>query len=420
MIAFLFLMGYLFIGVLDSIHFRLEKIHSPIGTSNVVSVLDLLLSPLVLQTERTYSAPFAIYSYMKEAITSEEGTMVRAYPRLEHAGQYLDDPHLHRADVQKKMQGVFLKSILLWMAFAILNILLGTYRHKLSWEEFLAAILKGNTLFPWRSYLVTVAVFIFFIVLIHDFMHYYHILGTDQVGKDVLYKAIKSIRTGLLIGILTTICMLPFALFFGTVAGYFRGWLDDVIQYLYTTLSSIPGVLLIAAAILAMQILMERHNILFDSVLKRQDARILVLCGILGITTWTTLCRYIRAEAIKIKSMDYVQSAYCLGVSHCKIIFRHLLPNMLHIILITIVLDFSGLVLAEAVLSYVGVGVDPSSYSWGTMINSARLEMARVPMIWWNLFSAFLFMFVLVLSANIFSDAVREVFDPYTAHGERV
>ena len=89
----------------------------------------------------------------------------------------------------------------------------------------------------------------------------------------------------------------------------------------------------------------------------------------------------------------------------------------MHIILITVVLDFSGLVLAEAVLSYVGVGVDPTTYSWGMMINSARMELARVPIVWWSLTAAFIFMFMLVLSANIISDAVRDMFDPHDYKG---
>ena len=100
------------------------------------------------------------------------------------------------------------------------------------------------------------------------------------------------------------------------------------------------------------------------------------------------------------------------GVSSLRILTRHIVPNVMHIILIALVMDFSGLVLAEAVLSYVGVGVDPSMISFGTMINAARLEMAREPMVWWALASAFCFMLLLVLAANLFADAVRDAFDP--------
>jgi peptide/nickel transport system permease protein len=110
--------------------------------------------------------------------------------------------------------------------------------------------------------------------------------------------------------------------------------------------------------------------------------------------------------------VDYVQASVALGTRHSAVIGRHILPNVLHIVLITVVLDFSGLVLAEAVLSYIGIGVDPTMNSWGNMINGARLEMAREPVVWWSLLSAFLFMFALVLAANLFSDAVRDAFDP--------
>ena len=237
-------------------------------------------------------------------------------------------------------------------------------------------------------------------------------MGTDQVGNDVFFRSLKSIRTGLVIGTVTTLVMLPFAVALGIMAGYFRGWVDDVIQYIYTTLSSIPGVLLIAAAILSLQVYMLNHPESFETAIARSDRRLLFLCLILGVTSWTGLCRLLRGETLKLREIDYVQAAHALGTSHLHVMTRHLLPNVMHIVLIAVVLDFSGLVLAEAVLSYVGVGVDPSMDSWGNMINSARLEMAREPIVWWSLASAFVFMFVLVLAANLFADAVRDAFDP--------
>jgi peptide/nickel transport system permease protein len=157
---------------------------------------------------------------------------------------------------------------------------------------------------------------------------------------------------------------------------------------------------------------MATHPEQFDNVAARADTRLLFLCLILGVTSWTGLCRLLRGEALKLREVDYIQAARALGVSHARVMTRHILPNVMHIVLITVVLDFSGLVLAEAVLSYVGVGVDPSTESWGNMINGARLEMARDPMVWWSLASAFVMMFALVLSANLFADAVRDAFDP--------
>jgi peptide/nickel transport system permease protein len=133
---------------------------------------------------------------------------------------------------------------------------------------------------------------------------------------------------------------------------------------------------------------------------------------ILGVTSWTSLCRLLRGEALKLRELDYVQAAQAFGVGHFTVLRRHVLPNVLHIVLITVVLDFSALVLAEAVLSYVNIGVDPTTESWGNMINGARLELAREPVVWWSLAAALGFMFLLVLAANLLADVVRDALDP--------
>ncbi len=243
-----------------------------------------------------------------------------------------------------------------------------------------------------------------------------HILGTDKVGSDVLFTAIKGIRTGIVIGTGTTIIIIPFAIFFGVIAGFFGGFLDDIIQYIYTTLSSIPGVLLIVAFMLLFGSsgyqggLVSRSDV-YLSIFVPND-RLFWLCLILGITSWTDLCRLIRGEAMKLRELEYVNAARAFGVPNTGIILRHIIPNLMHIVLITVVLQFSGLVLAEAVLSYIGIGVGPEMGSWGNMINTARLELSREPVVWWNLFASFLFMFALVLPANIFGDAVRDALDP--------
>ena len=134
------------------------------------------------------------------------------------------------------------------------------------------------------------------------------------------------------------------------------------------------------------------------------------------MTSWTGLCRLLRGETLKLRELEYVEAARAFGVRLPQILRQHIVPNLTHLILIALVMDFSGLVLAEAVLSYVGIGVDPDTVSFGTLINAARLELAREPMVWWSLVASFSFMFVLVLSANLFADAVREAFDP---RGER-
>lgn len=413
LVAGLVLIVYVVIGFLDSIHFKPID-ENLLQNGSVVSVLDSMLKPISTKSERTFSAPFAIYAFTKESLTLPTGEVVRAYPRLEHAGKQLTSDQHHLSDIRKRITTILVQTTIIWMLMSICFLMYACKIHRISFENMLGAVVIGKTVFPWRTFLLTLGAILFVTIAIYSLMPFYHILGTSQVGEDVLYQSLKSIRTGLVIGTVTTLVMLPFAVLFGIMAGYFRGWVDDVIQYLYTTLSSIPGVLLIAAAVLTLQLVMDRHSDWFLTALDRSDVRLLALCAILGITSWTGLCRLLRGETLKISEMDYVKAAHSLGVSDFKIIFRHFLPNVIHIILITLTLDFSGLVLAEAVLSYVGVGVDPTSYSWGTMINSARLEMARVPVVWWSLTAAFVFMFTLVLAANIFSDAVRDAFDPHS------
>jgi peptide/nickel transport system permease protein len=136
----------------------------------------------------------------------------------------------------------------------------------------------------------------------------YHVLGTDKVGQDVFFS-LKSVRTSLVIGTLTTLVLLPVGIAFGTMAGYFRGWVDDVIQYIYTTLNSIPGVLLIAASVLMMQVVIDRHPEWFSVAAQRADFRLLVLCAILGLTSWTGLARLLRGETLKLSQLEYIQAA---------------------------------------------------------------------------------------------------------------
>ncbi len=412
------LSAYIGIGLLDSIHFHpllpaTETGGKAVSSAEVISLFDQWVTPLRTQQEKSYSAPLAAYLYSRENIELEGGRTVRAYPRLRYGGAHLQDPETERwPDIIRlsllgAMKGIALAAVLTNILIAFLS-----WRSGCSFGQHAREVLAGRTAVPWRVVIVTTALLLAVGFISAELGVKYHLLGTDKVGEDVFYQTLKSIRTGLVIGTLTTLVMLPAAILLGIMAGYFRGWVDDVIQYLYTTLNSIPGVLLIAAAILMLQVYMSNHADEFNSIVERADLRLLFLCIILGITSWTGLCRLLRGESIKLREMDYVQAATAFGVGRFQIIVRHLLPNVLHIVLITVVLDFSGLVLAEAVLSYINIGVDPTMNSWGNMINSARLEMAREPIVWWSLTAALVFMFTLVLSANLFSDVVRDAFDP--------
>jgi len=274
------------------------------------------------------------------------------------------------------------------------------------------AMRAGGSDVPWPAVFWTLLLGGMFGGVLASLATVYHVFGTDRTGNDVFYQVMKSIRTALVMGSLTTAAILPFALVLGILSGYLKGWVDDIIQYFYTTISSVPSVLLIAACVLLIQVYIDKNPDLFQTGLERADIKLLFLCLIIGITEFSTMCRLIRGETLKLSELDYVQAAQAFGSSAAVIMRRHIMPNVMHIVIIALVLEFSGIVLYEAVLSYVGVGVDPSTSSFGTMINLARSEMARDPAVWWNLVTAFVFMLALVLAVNLFADGVRDAFDP--------
>ena len=430
--ASIILLFFLMTSVLDSIHFESRQ-----------TLLDQILAPLGEHYETTYSAPFALNLYASET-TLVKGHVEQIYPRLTYpppAVQTLEAIHhlVKRVMIKALCLSVL---VLLFMGVAgviyrcirrILSILQDkqSFRRPAGRGEFKVTLRYGEDTItssqdsslktrpsigkPRVATFLTLFICVFIVFSTYGLSRYFHILGTGKIGQDIFYYAIKSIRTGLVIGTLTTLFMMPLALFLGISAGYFGGIVDDIIQYIYTTLSSIPGVLLITASVLSMQTYIANHPQKFKTLAENADARLLALCFILGVTSWTSLCRLLRAEALKLREVDFVLAAKALGSSSFKIITKHLLPNVMHIVIITLVLDFSFLVLAEAVLSYVGVGVSPMTISWGNMINAARLELAREPIVWWPMLAAFLLMFTLVLASNLLADAIRDSFDPHHA-----
>ncbi len=415
MAAALVLAVFVAIGLLDSLHYRERLSDSPADAPQysveVLSVFDALLGELRTQKEKTYSAPLAMQLYAKEFI-ERDGVTVRDYPRLVHGGAHLVDAGARMPDIAWRVatglaQGLAVSLV----AFGVLAVWRAR-RAGLALSAWLADWRGGRLGWPARTLTGMATLLVVLGAVLMQLTQAYHVFGTDKVGQDVLYITLKSIRTGLVIGTLTTLVTLPLAIVFGIVAGYFRGWVDDVIQYVYTVLNSIPGVLLIAAAVLIVQVYIESNPQAFDTAAARADIRLLALCVIMGVTSWTGLARLLRGETLKLRTLDYVEAARAFGVTPARILGRHIFPNVFHLVLIAIVLDFSGLVLAEAVLSYVGVGVDPAMHSWGNMINGARLELAREPVVWWQLGAAFTFMFALVLAANLFADGVRDAFDP--------
>lgn len=405
------LCAFFAVAMTDSIHVR-RAIASPVTGQKVYatqteSLFDILVVPYIAARERSYSKPFALYEFDKTTVI-ENAKSVRRYARLTGAGRHVKENAYVQTvikDVVKALGAGALASLLFTLLMLAARALVSFNVRGVARRLFA----KEN---PWRPFHLTGIALVFLLGAILYLWPLWHVFGTDATGNDVLYTAFKSIRTAFVIGSLATVSMLPFAIMLGMMAGYFKGWVDDVIQYLYTTLSSIPSVLLIAASVLMIQVFIDKNPTLYETGLERADLRLFLLALIMGVTGWAGLARLLRAETLKVSVMDYVTAAKAFGVTPFRILMRHVFPNVAHIVLIVSVLDFSGIVLYEAVLSYVGVGVDPTMNSFGTMINAAAVEMSRTPVIWWNLLTCFIFMVALVLSANIFAAGVRDAFDP--------
>ncbi len=407
----------------DSVHFR-SLLPPAAGTTagsvaydaRVQSLLDVALRDLVQSRESTYSRPLATVGFTKESI-EVDGQVRRVAPRLLHGGAHLSDPATQwlgdlsmRAAVGLVI-GTAAAALLCSLLIALLARRAGEGEGE-GWRAMAGTVWRGETAIPWRVACLTLGGIFALAGVVAALMSHYHVFGTDVTGNDVLYQTLKSIRTAFVIGTLATLATLPLAVVLGIMAGYFKGWVDEVIQYVYTMLSSIPNILLIAACVLMVQVFLDKHPEMFETGVERADVKLFLLCAVLGLTGWAGLCRLLRGETLKLRELEYVQAASAFGVSHGRIMVRHLFPNVAHLMLIVTVLEFSALILYEAVLSYVGVGVDPSMNSFGGMINFARNEMSRDPVVWWPFAAAFTFMVAVVLAANLFADGVRDAFDP--------
>ena len=218
-----------------------------------------------------------------------------------------------------------------------------------------------------------------------------HPMGTDNLGRDVALRLVQGARIAFHVGIMTSLIAIPLGVLLGALGGYFGGKTDSLVVWLCATVASMPGLLFILAISL---------------VVGRGLAGIYI--GI-GLTTWVGICRTVRAEVLKHRDRAYVQSARVLGYSHVRILFRHILPNVAHIILIQLSIRFPAAVSTEVFISFLGIGVQGEP-SWGVMINNARLRLWQG--VWWEMAFSTLAIFVLVLSFNNLADWLRDRLDP--------
>jgi len=229
--------------------------------------------------------------------------------------------------------------------------------------------------------------------------------GTDIFGQSVLRKTIYSAKTSLTVAFVASLISIGIGLPLGAIAGYFGRWIDELIVWVYSTLESIPYILLILAFAFVLR----------DKVLFAGTSYEIPLTGItavylaIGLTSWVGLCRLIRGEVIKHKRRDYVVAAKAFGASDLYVLFRHIVPNVFHLVIIDFSLRFVGFIQAEVVLSFLGLGAKEQP-SWGVMIDDARLELGRG--VWWQMAAATAAIFFLSLALNIVGDALRDALDP--------
>jgi peptide/nickel transport system permease protein len=240
-----------------------------------------------------------------------------------------------------------------------------------------------------------------------------HLMGTDYLGRDVFMRALAGTATAIKVGALASLISAIIGVLLGTIAGYFGGWIDELVVWLYSTFDSMPTLLFI----LAFALLVSKGFLYpplaasfaaLSSALNTDPGMMAVYLGI-GITGWVSLCRVVRGETLKLRECGYVQAAQVAGQNSIRIITHHIIPNLFHLVIIYFTMRFAFAIMTEVIVSYLGLGVQRVP-SWGVMIADGQERLWRG--IWWEVAAATGFMFLLVLCLNMLGDALRDTLDP--------
>ena len=224
--------------------------------------------------------------------------------------------------------------------------------------------------------------------------HLATLLGTDILGRSVLWRVIAGVQTAVTIGLATTVLAVPFGTALGLAAGYFGGWVDAAINWVYSVVVSVPDILLITAISYAM------------------GKGLSSMCVAIAATSWVAVMRLVRGEVLRHKDSDYVLAARSLGAGSRRIMFSEILPNVVHVAIVTSSLVLLASVKAEVILTYLGLGIQDGA-SWGLLITGASQDLTNE--IWGPLVGTVTAMFLLIYSLSAIGDALRDVLDPRVA-----
>ncbi|MES1164090.1 MAG: ABC transporter permease, partial [Rhizobacter sp.] len=216
--------------------------------------------------------------------------------------------------------------------------------------------------------------------------------GGDRLGRDVLAKAVKGAQVSILVGVCAAALATLIGTLLGALSGFFGGRVGDFLEWLYNVFTAIPYILLVFA---------------FAAVFPRG---VFSVVAILGLAGWPGICRLVRAEFMKHAVRDYVRSAEAIGASNVSRMFRHILPNVSHVVLVQLSIHVVAFIKSEVILSYLGLGVGVDQVSWGTMLAEAQSELILGH--WWQLAAATLLMAVFVTAFSLMTDALRDALDP--------